>query len=70
MSRRISTIISGTCPVARGSAVGGRQPRTSYAQLKARSLRAAISHQGTSSVSALRKILSSMSVTLRMNVTA
>ena len=47
MSRCIRVIISGTCPVARGSTSGGTQPSTVYARLNARSLRWATSHQGT-----------------------
>ena len=62
-------IISGTCPVARGSTSGGTQPSTSYAWLNARSFRCATSHHGTPSPAATRMILSSMSVTFRQNVT-
>ena len=69
MSRCIKVIISGTCPVARGSTSGGTQPSTAYARLNARSLRWATSHQGTPSAAATRRILSSMSVTFRQNVT-
>jgi hypothetical protein len=70
MRRRISTIISGTWPVARGSMVGGSTPRASYAAPKARSFRYATCHQGTPSPAATARILSSMSVTLRAIVTA
>ena len=63
------TIISGTCPVARGSIVGGSTPSASYAAENARSLRYETCHQGTPSAAPEAMILSSMSVTLRTIVT-
>src|SRR6516225_7992885 len=62
-------IIWGTCPVARGSMSGGRQPSASYARLNARWFRSDTAHQGTPSPWATLRILSSMSVTFRQNVT-
>ncbi len=69
ISRRISTIISGTCPVARGSTVGSKQSSAPYASVNIRWCRSEISHHGTPAVPATARILSSMSVTLRQNVT-
>jgi hypothetical protein len=57
-------------PVARGSIVGGRTPRASYAALKARVLRSASAQVDVFSAAALMMILSSMSVTLRTHVTS
>ena len=65
MSSVISSTISGMWPVARGSYVGGTQPSTSYAACSARSLAYARAHQSVPASSALTRILSSMSVTLR-----
>ena len=49
--------------------IGRMQPRTSYAHVKARSFRVATTQNGTFSSMPFARILSSMSVTLRMNVT-
>src|SRR5215469_2927620 len=48
---------------------GGRQPSASYARVNARWFRSDTSHQGTPSPRATLRILSSMSVTFRANVT-
>ncbi|CPU64074.1 Uncharacterised protein [Mycobacteroides abscessus] len=65
----MSSTMSGTWPVARGSYVGGSTPRASYAAVNARSYVAAQAHQGSPASADFARILSSMSVTLRMSVT-
>ena len=65
----ISTI-SGTWPVAAGSYVGGATLSAAYAWSSSRFMMAVWAYHGRPSVSAFARILSSMSVTLRMNVTS
>ena len=65
----MSSIICVMWPVARGSYVGGNMFMDVKALVNARSYFMAIAHQGTFSLAAFSKILSSMSVTLRIKVT-
>ena len=64
----MSSCICGIDAVARGSYVGGRMPIAAYAAVNSRSMRYASAHHGSVGV-ALASTLSSMSVTLRTNVT-
>ena len=66
----MSVTISGTCPVARGSYVGGSTPRAVSAAAVSSSLRYDTAYQASPDSADLARILSSMSVTLRMSETS
>ncbi len=64
----MSSCICGIDAVARGSYVGGAMPIAAYARENSSSIRYASAHHGSWAV-AFASTLSSMSVTLRTNVT-